>query len=165
MSKPTAASDAATRVRALLSSHSTMTLASAGAGGPWAAPVFYAERFGDDGSLRLVFVSSPASRHALELDADVRVAAAVHDDARDWQSIRGVQLAGRARALGADESGEARRLYAAKFPVIGDPACAPEPIARAFEHARWFVLVVERAFLTDNTVAFGKREEVVYTAP
>jgi uncharacterized protein YhbP (UPF0306 family) len=86
----------------------------------------------------------------------------VHDDAHDWQAIRGVQLVGRARALGADEMDEARRRYAAKFPVIGDPAQAPEPIARAFAHARWFVLVVERAFLTDNTVAFGKREEIVY---
>lgn len=162
MSERSPAADAATRVRALLRANRTMTLASAGANGPWAAPVFYTERFGDDGSLRLVFVSSPASRHALELEADARVAAAVHDDAHDWQSIRGVQLAGRARALGADETGEARRLYAAKFPVIGDPARAPEPIARAFEHARWYALVVERAFLTDNTMAFGKREEIVY---
>jgi len=163
VSAPAATSDAAARVCALLASNRTMTLASAGANGPWAAPVFYAERFGADGALRLVFVSSPASRHAVDLAFDGRVAAAVHDDAHDWQAIRGVQLAGRVRALGADELHEAQRLYAAKFPVIGDPAQAPEPIARALSHARWFVLVVERAFLTDNTVAFGKREEIVYT--
>ena len=162
MSVPAVPSDAAARLRALLSSNRTMTLASGGANGPWAAPVFYAERFDTDGSLRLVFVSSPASRHAVDLAFDARVAAAVHDDAHDWQSIRGVQLAGRVRALGADELREAQRRYAVKFPVIGDPAQAPEPIARAFSHARWFVLVVERAFLTDNTVAFGTREEVVY---
>lgn len=162
MRHPAEASDADTRLRALLSSNRTMTLASAGADGPWAAPVFYAERFDTDGSLRLAFVSSPASRHAVDLAFDARVAAAVHDDAHDWQSIRGAQLAGRVRALVADELREAQRRYALKFPVIGDPAQAPEPIARAFEHARWFVLVVERAFLTDNTVAFGKREEIVY---
>lgn len=164
MSEREAAPDARARVRDLLSSSHVTTLASAGADGPWAAPVFYAERFDADGSLRLFFVSSPSSRHALELERDARVAAAVHADAYDWQSIRGVQLAGRAHALAGGELGEARQAYAAKFPVIGDPARAPEPIAKAFEHARWFALVVERAFLTDNTLAFGTREELRYGA-
>ncbi len=162
MNEDAAAPDARERVRALIASNHVMTLASAGTRGPWAAPVFYAHRFAADGSLRLVFVSSPSSRHAVELGRDARVAAAVYDGARDWQSIRGVQLAGRARALAGDDTGEARRLYAARFPSIGDPAQAPEPIVQALSRARWFVVDVECAFLTDNAVAFGRREEIVY---
>jgi uncharacterized protein YhbP (UPF0306 family) len=164
MSETGAALEARARVRALLSSNRVMTLASAGSSGPWAAPVFYAEHFEADGSLRLVFVSSPSSRHAVELERDARVGAAVHDDAPDWQSIRGVQFAGRARVLDVDEAHAAKPIYATKFPLIGDAAQAPEPIVQAFARARWFVLVVERAFLTDNAVAFGRREEIAYPA-
>jgi len=149
------------RLRALLASHRVMTLASLGAQGPWAAAVFYAEIFGDD-RLRLVFVSSPSSRHVAELEADSRAAASIHGEPDDWRAIRGVQVAGRVRALDGAALPAARQAYASKFPHIGDPARAPEPIARAFAHVRWFALHVERAFLTDNAISFGQRAELAF---
>ncbi len=153
--------DARARVEALLASQRVMTLASSSTEGPWTAPVFYAEHFEPRRAL-LVFVSAPSSRHCTELAADARVAAAVYEGADDWQTIRGVQIAGRVLALEGDERARALATYARKFPQIGDPAQAPEPIARAFARVRWFALQIERVFLTDNTIAFGQRDEVVY---
>ncbi|HEY0878462.1 MAG TPA: pyridoxamine 5'-phosphate oxidase family protein [Zeimonas sp.] len=154
--------DARDRIRALIASNRVMTLASTGAGGPWVAPVFYAERFEADTRPWLVFVSSPSSRHVAELAADPRAAAAIHGDASDWRTLRGVQIAGRVQALEGDALHTARGAYATKFPQIGDPAQAPEAIARAFARVRWFALRAERIFLTDNAVSFGSREEIVY---
>lgn len=155
--------DARTRVEALLASQRVMTLASTGTDGPWAAPVFYAEHL-EPGRAWLVFVSAPSSRHCAEFVADARAAAAVYEGADDWRTIRGVQIAGRVLALDGNERERAHATYARKFPQLGDPAQAPEPVARAFARVRWFALRVERAFLTDNTTAFGQREEVVYEA-
>ncbi len=149
------------RLRALLASQRVMTLASIGAQGPWAAAVFYAERFDDD-RLSLVFVSSPSSRHVAELEADARAAASIHGDAADWRTLQGAQIAGRVRALDGAALHAAQQAYASKFPQIGDPARAPEPIARAFAHVRWLALDVDRVFVTDNAVSFGQRTELVF---
>lgn len=157
--------NARARVHSLIASQHVMTLASVGANGPWVAPVFYAERFDADRPPSLVFVSSPSSRHIGELLADSRAAAAIHADATDWRAIRGVQIAGRVRLLDGESLRTAREAYAMKFPGIGLAARAPEPIARAFARVRWYALHVERAFLTDNAVAFGRREELVYASP
>lgn len=154
--------DARRRLRDFIAANHVMTLASTGAHGPWTAPVFYAECFDDSHPPRLVFVSSPSSRHAQELLADPRAAAAVHTDTRDWHAIRGVQLAGAVRVLDGDELQAARDAYAAKFPAIAEMAQAPGPIARAFARVHWFAFVVERAFLTDNTVSFGRRDEIAF---
>ncbi|MCO5100353.1 MAG: pyridoxamine 5'-phosphate oxidase family protein [Burkholderiaceae bacterium] len=158
MSEP---ADACPRLRVLLASHRVMTLASRGAQGPWAAAVFYAEIFDED-RLRLVFVSSPSSRHVAELEADSRAAASIHGDPDDWRAIRGAQIAGRVLPLDGAALPAAQRAYASKFPNIGDPARAPEPIARAFAHVRWFALHVDRAFLTDNAISFGHRAELAF---
>ncbi|HLT25969.1 MAG TPA: pyridoxamine 5'-phosphate oxidase family protein [Zeimonas sp.] len=147
-------------VQAFVAANHVLTLASTGPHGPWAAPVFYAERFEAACRPRLVFVSSPSSRHAREFAADARAAAAIHANANDWRAIRGVQLTGVVRALEDDELPAAREAYARKFPQIGGPDGAPEPIAHAFARVRWFAFVAERAVLTDNAVAFGWREEV-----
>lgn len=155
--------DARRRLHDFIAANHVMTLASTGAHGPWTAPVFYAERFDASHPPRLVFVSSPSSRHAEELRADPRAAAAIHANTSDWRAIRGVQLAGIVRMLDGDELRAARETYAAKFPQIGDMAQAPEAVARAFARVHWFAFVVERAFLTDNTVSFGHRDEIAYT--
>ncbi len=162
MSADAEETDARARLRSLIASQHVMTLASAGANGPWAAPVFYAERFDDHRPPQLVFVSSPSSRHVRELLADPRAAAAIHAQANDWRTIRGVQVTGRVRTLEGEDLRTAREAYAAKFPEIGLAARMPEAIARAFARVRWFGLELERAFLTDNAVAFGRRRELVY---
>ena len=83
---------------AYVATHNVMTLATSGPGEPWAAAVFYASR-----ELDLYFVSSPRSRHASHLQANPKVAAAIHEDYRDWRAIRGIQLSGTAVRLHGTE--------------------------------------------------------------
>lgn len=150
------------RITAFITHHHVMTLASTSPSGPWIAPVFYAEQADEQGRPQLAFVSSPASRHATELTADGRAAAAIHVDTTEWQQIRGLQLSGRVHLLEGAERERARQRYAEKFPLIGAPARAPEAIVRAFARIHWFAFVPERAFFTDNAVSFGRREELVW---
>ena len=86
-----------------------MTLASHGDEGVWAAALFYA----NDG-FAIYFLSSPTSRHCLNLAKNPRVSAAVHENYADWRQIKGVQLEGHACVLAGAEEARARRLYGAK---------------------------------------------------
>ncbi len=144
------------RVRGYLREHHVMTLATQGADGPWAAAVFYVE----DG-LRLLFLSSPTSRHSVNLASNPRVAATIQRDHSQWHDIRGVQLEGSVRELAGDEAARARALYAAKYPLIGELARAPVAIVRAMAKVRWYEVVAERMYFIDNTVAFGHRDQVI----
>ena len=101
-------------VRELLAAHSTLTLATCGPDGPWAAAVFFAS----DDDLNLYFVSDPRTRHGRDLVARGRAAGAVHPDCDDWGNIRGVQLEGSVCVLDGDARDAALRCYLAKFPRI-----------------------------------------------
>jgi uncharacterized protein YhbP (UPF0306 family) len=74
----------ATRVLAFLDGHHVMSLATLGPEGPHAANVFYAR----DGMV-LFWMSDPASRHSMHIDACGRVAATIAPDCRDFPEIRG----------------------------------------------------------------------------
>ena len=146
-----------TRARALafLEAHHVVTLATGGAGGPWAAAVFYASR-----GFTLVFLSAPTTRHARALAADPRVAATVQEDVADWRAIRGLQLEGTVRELAGEEAAEARRLYGSKFPVVGRLEDAPPALVEALARVRWYQLTPRRLFLVDNAAGFGHRDEI-----
>ena len=75
------------RVLEQLAEHHVLTLATAGPEGPWAAAVFYAH----DG-LTLYFLSSPNSRHSLNIADGAEVAATIQRDYDDWPGIHGLQL-------------------------------------------------------------------------
>jgi hypothetical protein len=146
------------RERALdyLARHSVMTLATHGPEGPWAAAVFYA----NDG-FNLYFVSSPASRHSLNLAAHAGAAATVHEDYRDWREIKGIQLEGTVEQVSDAEEASIRELYGRKFPLAADPAAAPAAIAAAFAKVRWYRLAAVRAYFVDNSAGFGHRDQVL----
>jgi hypothetical protein len=137
-----------------LAAHHVMTLATQGAEGPWAAAVFYAS----DGC-SLIFLSSPNSRHCRNLALDDRCAATIQEDYSDWPQIKGIQMEGRVRELKGEEESQARRLYAAKFPMVGAAANIPSPIVKALAKVRWFRLVAERGYFIDNSRGFGYRDE------
>ena len=139
---------------AYLEGHNVMTLSTCGPEGPLAAAVFYAS----DG-FTLYFLSSPATRHGRNLAADPRVAAAIHEDYRDWREIKGIQLEGRAFVLDGDEREAAARRYARKFPLIADPK--EHEIQRALSGIAWHRLVSERLYFIDNALGFGHRERVL----
>jgi uncharacterized protein YhbP (UPF0306 family) len=137
-----------------LGDHHVMTLATHGSLGPWAAAVFYVSEGFD-----LTFLSSPHTRHAGDLAANSKAAAAIHEDYTDWQEIRGVQIEGLVRKLSGSDRIRAMARYADKFPVVR-PASAPAVVRAALERVAWYELVTTRCFYVDNSKGFGHREEI-----
>jgi uncharacterized protein YhbP (UPF0306 family) len=102
------------RVLDFLRRHHTLTLATDGPAGLWAATVFYVNV-----ALDLYFRSQASTRHAQNLLTNRRVAATISRDAEDWTAITGVQLEGEA-ALVADAQEHARvhEAFLARFPFV-----------------------------------------------
>ena len=148
------------QVQSYLREHHVMTLASQGDEGVWAAAVFYA----NDG-FATYFLSSPTSRHGRNLVGNPRASAAVHEDYADWREIKGVQMEGSTSMLAGEEEEKARRLYGAKFPVVGNLEQAPAFIVKALANVRWYKLVPERLYFIDNSVTFGHRDEIDLRQP
>jgi uncharacterized protein len=143
------------QVQNYLREHNVMTLATQGAEGVWAAAVFYA----NDG-FTIYFLSAPNSRHCRNLLGNPRASAAVYADYSDWKDIKGVQMEGPVCVLaGADEE-EARRVYGAKFPLVGKLEQAPDSIVKALAKVRWYRLIPERLYFIDNSAGFGHRDEI-----
>jgi uncharacterized protein YhbP (UPF0306 family) len=135
---------------AYLAAHNVMTLATRSV---WAAAVFYASE-----GFTLYFVSSPKSRHALDLADDPRVAAAIHEDTRDWRAIQGIQLAGRAERLEGAEREAALRCYRQKFPFLETEARLLEALAKA----ACYRLLADELYFIDNAAGFGARAQVLH---
>jgi len=146
---------------AFLAKHNSMTLATVGAGGqPQAAAVFYAT--GED--LQLYYLSSPNSRHSLNLLREPRVAATIHADGQAWQTIHGLQIEGTAeQVVSVHELARAIRVYASRFQFLKDlltggddgPVTLRGPVASS----RFYVLRPAWIRLIDNSRGFGHREE------
>ena len=133
---------------AYLAAHNVMTLAT---GSVWAAAVFYANEGFD-----LYFVSSPASRHARDLAADPRVAAAIHEDYRDWRSIRGLQLSGTVERLEGAARDAALARYRQKFSFLKTETKLIEALAKA----ACYRLTPTEVHFVDNTAGLGTRIRV-----
>ena len=145
------------RERALgyLRDHHVATLASHGSGFPWASAVFYVS----DG-FTLFFLSSPTSRHCLNLGENSHVAATIQEDYDDWPKIKGIQLEGLACEISGAEERAARKLYGDKFPIVGKLAQAPAFIVKAMAKVRWYRIVPSRLYFIDNSAGFGHRDEI-----
>lgn len=140
-------------VAGYLTQHHVMTLATQSAEGPWAAAVFYAVH-GDD----LIFLSSPKTRHCVDLAHDARCAATIQSQPEDWRAIRGIQVDGRVEELRGEELDRARDAYAERFPFVR-PAGAPAAIVAALARVRWYRLRVARLWFIDNARGFGDRQQ------
>lgn len=140
-------------VAGYLAQHRVMTLATQGADGPWAAAVFYAVH-GDD----LIFLSSPKTRHCVDIAQDARCAATIQGQPGDWRAIQGVQIEGRVEELRGDELDRARDVYAERFPFVR-PAGAPAAIVAALARVRWYRLRIARLWFIDNARGFGDRRQ------
>lgn len=138
---------------AYLAAHNVMTLST---GSIWAAAVFYASRDFD-----LYFVSSPKSRHAVDIERDGKAAAAVHEDYRDWRAIQGLQLAGTVQRLEGAERDAAFSVYKAKFSFLANPIPALEPVLAALGKAACYRLTPSELHFIDNATGFGKRTQVL----
>ena len=143
------------RVQHYLRDHNVATLATSSNGDLWAAAMFYVS----DGHT-LYFLSSPTSRHCLNLVQSPRVAVTIQEDYTDWLEIKGVQIEGVASEISGAEEEKARRLYGQKFPAVGMLAQAPAAIVKALAKVRWYKIVPQRLFFIDNSIGLGHRDEI-----
>ncbi|ESQ07933.1 MAG: pyridoxamine 5'-phosphate oxidase [Thiohalocapsa sp. PB-PSB1] len=147
-------------VHALLDAQNTLTLATSGDDGPWAAAVFFAS----DASLNLYFVSDARTRHGRNLAGSGRAAVAVHADCDHWGDIRGVQMEGTVTILEGDHRAAALDAYLDKFPQIRrlyeQPTSDNErTIAERLRIASLYRLAPEQVRMIDNSRGFGFKEE------
>ncbi len=132
-----------------------MTLATGGPGGVWAAAVFYASR-----DFTLYFVSSPRSRHARHIAVEPRVAAAIHEDYREWTAIQGIQLSGSVERLEGAAREAAAARYREKFRFLEDASAALAPVRAALGEAEWYRLTPSELYFIDNAAGFGQRSPI-----
>lgn len=148
------------RVQAYLRDHQVATLATHSGEDIWAAAVFYV-----NAGYALYFLSSPTSRHCVNLAQNPGVALTIQEDYADWLEIKGVQIEGFVSELSGEEEKLARRLYGQKFPIVGKLAQAPEAIVKALAKVRWYKVVPQRLYYIDNAVGLGHRDEVDLSLP
>ena len=144
-----------------LESHHTLSLATVGAGGlPHAATLFYVNR-----GLEIFFVTSPASRHGLNLAQNAQVSATIDEDYDCWRLIKGIQMEGRVKAVGGIwENGRLALSFVKKFPDVSDFFSTPqrlgEKIFSKVEGVKFYELIPSRIYFIDNERGFGHREEL-----
>ena len=136
-SAPVVPGDAAItgRIRTFLAQHTTLTLATVSVDGvPAAAAVFYAA----DETLNLYFLSEERTEHGQNLMHKATVAGTIQADGQDWRAIRGLQLRGSARPVGADELAHAATTYGRRFAFVASllagqsgPGVLTGPLAKA----------------------------------
>jgi uncharacterized protein YhbP (UPF0306 family) len=150
--------DTGARIIAFLDAHHVMSLATAGAHGPHAANVFYVR----DG-FALMWVSHPASRHSIELEAEPRVAATIAPDYTDFADVRGVQMSGYAlRITDASERTRARTLLEARYPFLRKLSLAPQALLEAFARIQFYRLEPLVITLIDNSRGFGHKDTLEF---
>lgn len=151
-----------TKIRRMLEAHGTATLATAGPGGPWAAAVFYAS----DEQLNLYFVSDGGTRHATDMLAHGRVAAAIHADVDNWSDVRGLQVEGDAQPVPDAQRVAALDIYLRKFPDVRRLRDAPRDenerlIGQRLARIALWRLSPRRIRIIDNRESFGWKQELV----
>jgi len=149
-------SDLADRIGSFLAAHHVLSLATFGPGGPHATNVFYA----CDG-LALVWVSEPDSRHSREIETDSRVAATIAPDYSDFAEVRGVQIAGTARRIVAEDQ-KTRYLaqLEARYPFLRQLGAGPARLREAYARISVYRLAPARMVMIDNTKGFGHKETI-----
>ena len=131
------------------------TLATGNGKDIWASAVFYV----NDG-YTLYFLSSPESRHCLNMAQNPHVALTIQEDYADWTDIKGIQMEGTVSELSGNEEEKARRLYGEKFPVAGMLAQAPAAIVKALAKVRWYRIAPHKLYYIDNSAGLGHRDEI-----
>lgn len=146
--------DIGQRIGAFLDANHVVSLATCGPQGPHAANVFYVR----DG-FALMWVSDPASRHSIEIEADPRVAGTIAPDYSDFEAVRGVQISGRARRItDAVERANARRLLETRYAFLKQLAEGPPALQQAYARVAFYRLDPARLVLIDNTRGFGHKD-------
>ena len=147
-----------TRALDLLRGQRVLVLATAGPD-PWSAPVYFLHHDG-----RLLFFSSPRSRHVVDALRSGRCAGSVHRDGDDWRAIEGLQLEGTLVEI-TDGPGTARAVnaYVEKFPAVKELLGREAPDLARFDEvlgARLLAFAPDRAFYVNNQAGLAGRREI-----
>ncbi len=144
--------DTAARIASFLDAHHVMALATCGEAGPHAANLLYVR----DG-FALLWVSHPGSRHSRDIAGDARVAATIAPDYVEIDTIRGIQISGRARALsGASHRAQARSLLEARYASLQRLSLGR--LRQAYEDMELYRLEPARIVLIDNSRGFAHKD-------
>lgn len=144
-----------------LSRHNTLSLATLGPDGVWAATVFYVNI-----AFTLYYLSEPKTRHAQNILVNPAIAATINEDYKDWQQIKGIQMAARCEEVkGGRELARALAAYVKKYPFVarfltpGQLLKGMQVGGRALD-VRLYRVVPTRLLYLDNERGFSNREEV-----
>ncbi len=149
------------RILQYLASHHTLSLATVHDGEPHSATVFYVNI-----GFKLYFLSSPASRHGINLSRLVQVSATINEDYATWRLIKGIQLEGTVTKMGGLwENGHLAIAFTKKFPDVAEFFSSPrqlgEKIMAKVKGVEFYELSPTRLFYIDNELGFGHREELL----
>ncbi len=140
-----------------LATHNSMTIATCYENVPWASAVFYVNDEFD-----LYFLSSPLSRHGANIASNKKVSATVHEDYRDWNEIRGIQLEGQAEMVSSPKLKLLFwEIYLKKFPFVEaffQPGVLREIVKAKLSGIRLYRIVPRAVWYLDNGRGFGHRE-------
>lgn len=133
-----------------LNTHHTMRLATVTADGQ---PMVHTVEYIVDGPV-IYFITNNNSRKTVNIAGNSRIAIAIDEFAEDWNTIKGLQLEGKATLVG--DQGEIEKvlgLFAAKFPQMKD--MKPDPNMALYK------IEITHGFMLDYTKGFGHRDEIV----
>lgn len=147
------------RVLSYLSNHTTLNLATYGPAGLWSSAVLYI----NDGTT-LYFTSVARTRHGVNVNTSGIVSGTVNDDCKSWESMKGIQLEGRAELV--TDFAERRRVvraYLARFPyatALWHGEHEADIIALDPGIHDFYRVTPTKLLFTDNEHAPGSREEL-----
>lgn len=107
------ATDVPQEVLDYLGSQKTLTLATNGIDGPWAATLTYV----NDGATLYIWMK-PHSATAGHLDVNSRAAFAIDEYTEDWRQTKGIQGRGTCIPVQGEEIARAADLFGQKYPQL-----------------------------------------------
>ena len=144
----------------LAAEQTTMTLATAEDGEPWAAPVYYVFF-----RSAFYFMSPPESRHIKKALENGRTSSAIYASGSTWQEIRGLQMTGSIHTvMGGLEAFQVLRAYLKKFSFTKELFKKNTPMDPESFWERFGVKLYQfkpsLVYYLDNRIRFAFREEV-----
>jgi uncharacterized protein len=107
------AKQVAKEVLDFLAEQKTLTLATGGQGGPWAATLTYV----NDGAELFVW-TKPSSTTAGRIDEDPTVAFTIDHYSDDWRQTKGIQGRGKCSVVEGEDIAKAADLFGQKYPSL-----------------------------------------------
>lgn len=143
-----------------MGSNKTLTLATCGSDGPWAATLTYVNDEAD------VFIwTRPNSNTARHVDENATVAFAIDEYTEDWRDTKGIQARGQCSVVEGEDIAKVADLFGQKFPNLRPGATSAVVFYRITPSALEYI---DNSRGVDETGDFGaeyRRESVIAESP